>query len=459
MPQSFDPVFGDWYTEKQLGFGTDGKVYSIVRDNGDGTKSRSVLKTIRVSDNRSPGRDFNAVSPEDYTGSQDPDTIIKNITDNIEVIRSSDNGKRFVRYEQCAVRKTSDGKGRIIMIRLEQMRSLASLLNDFSFTLEETIRLGISICRALVKCREFGYIYPNLKPENILFDRNGVCKLGDFGSFSCLEPSKSSIAFKRTQYYMAPEFIKSGKINCTADTYSLGLVLYTLVNRGRLPFVEKYPQEVTMNSLDRSMRLRLEGEPLEKPALCSDALFTIISKACAFRESDRYLTPKQMLADLKAAAAGKPFQKAEYDDVYSVSKPPKLQEKPESDPPVPDNGTSAEPEEASRQKTDPVEPVSLREEIQIPDVSPSDYRLPGNEKKKKRQVYEKLPNVKPNSRERSTDRKRLVALVIAILFVLCLFILSLTLRLTDGETATTTAVAAGIMNFVRNEGMVLWLPI
>lgn len=456
MPQSFDPVFGDWYTEKQLGFGTDGKVYSIVRDNGDGTKSRSILKTIRVSDNRNSGRDFNTVSSDDYTASQDLDKIIKNITDNIEVIRASDNGKRFVRYEQWAVRKTSDGKGRIIMIRLEQMRSLTSLLNDFSFTLEETVRLGISICKALDKCREFGYIYPNLKPENILFDRNGVCKLGDFGSFSCLEPSKTSVAFKRTQYYMAPEFIRSGKINCTADTYSLGLVLYSLVNRGRLPFVEKYPQEVTVYGLDRSMKLRLEGAELERPALCSDALFAIISKACAYRESDRYLTPKQMLADLKAAAAGKPFQKAEYDDVYSVSKPPKLQEETQD---VLIDEKAEQTKVPDEKKEESTEPVSLRAEIQIPNVSPSDYRIGGNPKKKKRQAYEKLPNVKPNSRERATDRKRLVALAIAILFVLCLFALSLTLRFSEPEAQPTTAVAAAIMSFVHHEGMVLWLPI
>ena len=459
MPQSFDPVFDNWYTEKQIGFGTDGKVYSIVKENGDGTKSRSILKTIRISDNRNSGRDFNSVSGDDYTKSQDLDKIINNITDNIDVIRSSDNGKHFVSYEQWAVRKTSDGKGRIIMIRLEQMRSLTSLLGDFSFTLEETLRLGISVCKALDKCRQFGYIYPNLKPENILFDRNGVCKLGDFGSFSCLEPSKTSVAFKRTQYYMAPEFIESGKINCTADTYSLGLVLYSLVNRGRLPFVEKYPQEVTVNGLDRSMKLRLEGESFEKPELCSDALFEVISKACAFKPNERYLTPKQMLDDLKAAATGKPFKKAEYEDVYSVSKPPKLQQEIEITP----EEEEAEPlavSVSSEAEEEKAPPVSLREEIQIPDVSPSDYSISGRPKRKKRPTYEKLPDVKPKAREKAGERKRLIALTAAIIFVLALFILSLILRLGDaGAVEPNTAVAADMMSLIRNEGVVLWLPI
>lgn len=457
MPQSFDPVFDNWYTEKQLGFGTDGKVYSIVKENPDGTKQRSILKTIRISDNRSGGRDFNSVSGDDYTKSRDLDEIIKNITDNIDVIRETDGGKHFVRYEQWAVRKTSDGKGRIILIRLEQMRSLTSLLNDFSFTLEETYKLGISICKSLVQCRKFGYIYPNLKPENILFDRRGVCKLGDFGSFSCLEPSKTSVAFKRTQYYMAPEFIRSGKINCTADTYSLGLVLYSLVNRGRLPFVEKYPQEVTVNGLDRSMKLRLEGEAFEKPALCSDELFAIISKACALRESDRYLTPKQMLRDLKAAAAGKPFEKVEYEDVYSVCEPPKLQK---------EDGASTEPEKCETTPPEHPEdslreapPVSLRSEIQIPDVAPSDYVGENRPKRKKRPTYERLPDVKAKNRRKADEKKRLMALTAAIIFVLALFILSLTLRFSGTDAETTTAIVADIFSSIRLEEVIVWLPI
>lgn len=457
MPQSFDPVFDNWYTEKQLGFGTDGKVYSIIKENPDGTKRRSILKMIRISDNRSSGRDFNSVSGDDFTKSQDLDEIIKNITDNIDVIKETDGGKHFVRYEQWAVRKTSDGKGRIILIRLEQMRSLTSLLNDFSFTLEETYKLGISVCKALIQCRKFGYIYPNLKPENILFDRRGVCKLGDFGSFSCLEPSKTSVAFKRTQYYMAPEFIESGKINCTADTYSLGLVLYSLVNRGRLPFVEKYPQEVTVNGLDRSMKLRMEGKELEKPPLCSDELFRIIRKACARNESDRYLTPKQMLRDLKAAAAGKPFEKVEYDDVYSVSEPPKLQKGEESK-----TETVMEENAPIRQETPQEEkkpPVSLRSEIQIPDVTPSDYVSQNRPKRKKRPTYEKLPDVKSKSRAKVDEKKRILALIVAILFVLALFFVSLILRFSGSEPETTSAVVADMMQYLRWEEVILWLPI
>ena len=104
MPQSFDPVFEQWYTENQLGSGTDGKVYSIVRKNADGSAERSVLKMIRLGENRSEKKSFNTIVEKDEAGDGEEsyyETIIKNITDNIAVIQRVDNGKRFVKYEEC----------------------------------------------------------------------------------------------------------------------------------------------------------------------------------------------------------------------------------------------------------------------------------------------------------------------------------------------------------------------
>ena len=176
MSNSLNPVFGEWYTEKQLGSGTDGKVFSIYREKYDGTKERSVLKIIRLGENRGdiktfdPNENIVIENEEEYYS-----TIISGIKENIKAVMKSDNGKYIVRYEDFELRKASDGKGRLILLKLEEMRSLADLLKDFSFTLEETLRLGISVCKSLIKCRSFGgYIYPNLKPENIMFKQAGI---------------------------------------------------------------------------------------------------------------------------------------------------------------------------------------------------------------------------------------------------------------------------------------------
>ncbi len=439
MSQPFDPVFSNWYTDKRLGIGTDGRVYSIVRKNENGEEEKSILKTIRIGINRNEDKGFNSINEK--TGltpnEENYNKIIKSITDNISVIQEKDNGKRFVRYEEWEVRDTSDAKGKLLMIRLEEMRSLTDVLSRFSFTLEETVALGISICKSLKRCRDFGYVYPNLKPENILFDENGVCKLGDFGSFSILEPSKSSIAYKRTQYYMAPELIETGKINATSDTYSLGLVLYTLVNRGRLPFAEMYPQEVTLYGLNRSVENRVNALPLPKPKYANDALFAVISKACAFKPQDRYLTPGQMLADLKNVLNNEPFEKTQYEDIFSNSQSLK-EEDTAFEKNAPQESVHAQVKEKKEEsvsaigkKTEKKPQTSLRDEIKIPNVMPVDYSR-GRRAAPKRKAVLPISQVANDKKivwsSYSPEIKKIIIILIAIIIAAIMLVISLNLR-------------------------------
>lgn len=437
MSNSLNPVFGEWYTEKQLGSGTDGKVFSIYREKYDGTKERSVLKIIRLGENRGdiktfdPNENIIIENEEEYYS-----TIISGITDNVKAVMQSDNGKYIVRYEDFELRKASDGKGRLVLLKLEEMRSLADLLKEFSFTLEETLRLGISVCKSLIKCRSFGgYIYPNLKPENILFDRNGICKLGDLGTFSLLEPAKTSVAYKRTQYYMAPEIIRTGRMNSTADTYALGLVLYMLSNRGRLPFSEPYPEKVTINSLNEGVQKRAAGEKLPEPQLASDDLKKIIAKACAFKPNERYFTPEQMLSDLTNALNNKPFEEAQYNDVYSVT--PQLYDLPE-DVLIPDV------EEIEKAPETETQVVSLKQEIKIPEIIPT-YKKE-TPAKKKIINYEKLPEIKRKKKHNREMESKILKLLIITVLLFVLMVTSIALH-TKGDDETIQSIAAVVNNY------------
>lgn len=335
MENTNETVFRSWNIGDSIGTGTDGRVSFINKVDGNGKTVTAVLKTIFFHDERNETKDFNKLGKVEANRQSEIMEILESVTGNIDIIMEIDGGKRFVRYDEYEVKPVKDGY--VLYIRMEQMRSLENLLTKFSLTQDEAIQIGMSICRGLIRCRKFGYVYPNLKPENILFDERGKCKLGDFGSFSCLEPSKASIAFRKSEYYMAPEYIESGKINTTCDTYSLGLVLYMLTNRGRLPFAEPYPQVVTVNGLDNSKRERLAGTDFEKPAIASDALFEVICKACAVNPRERYLSPSQMLADLKNIAAGRPLNKPEYEEVYSNDSEAEPQPKQERQDPVAPN--------------------------------------------------------------------------------------------------------------------------
>lgn len=446
MSNSLNPVFGEWYTDKQIGTGTDGKVFSIYREKYDGQKENSILKIIRLGENRNERKTFDLnENGEVYVEEDDDDyeKTIRNIKKNIKSVKKADDGKYFVRYEDMELRKASDGKGKLILIRLEECRSLTDVLKDLSFTQEETLRLGINICNSLIKCRSFGYIYPNLKPENILFDRSGGCKLGDFGTFSCLEPAKTSIAYKRTQYFMAPEFIKTGNVNCTVDTYSLGLVLYMLTNRNRLPFMEPYPQNVTINSYNVATQMRVSGNEIPRPALAGDELWKIIRKACAFNINERYFTPNQMLSDLKNALANKPFEEAVYDEVYSVAE-------------IDEDETTEEiiiPEvETVEEIKEEVTPVlSLKEEITIPEISPI-YKSDIPQKKKKAVRYAQLPEIKKKKTGDTDAIKKMIIIAAIALVLIMLLIVSVIMKISDSGAESTTLMINNIFIFAENYG-------
>ena len=419
MSNSLNPVFGEWYTYKQIGSGTDGKVFSIYKEKYNGEREYSVLKIIRLSDNRNERKNFTDDNKTFTNDDEYFDNLIKKITDNINKVRKSDASKYIVRYDDIEFRRASDGKGRLILLKLEGAKSLAEVTKELTFMNEEILRLGINICSALAKCREFGYIYPNLKPENIMFTQDGRCKLGDFGTFSCLEPAKTSVSYKRTQYYMAPEFIRSGNINCTADTYSLGLILYMLSNRNRLPFTEPYPEKITVNSLNEAVKKRMSAQQLERPVFASDELWSIIRKACNYNPNKRYFSPEQMLSDLKNALENKPFEEPKFDDVYSKS----VTESDEDEAVViPDIETAT----GCVEYTTPV--LSIKEEIQIPDVDPV-YKSRKNPRTvRKTTRSEKIPEIKTTTVVRKAYSGKLIATAVIALVMILLFILSLILH-------------------------------
>lgn len=450
MSNSLNPVFGEWYTDRQLGAGTDGKVFSIYREKYDGSRETSVLKIIRLGENRNERKIFDVNETAEQEFDNDYERIISNIKKNVKTVMKTDGGKHFIKYEDFELRKASDGKGRLILIKLEEGRSLADLLKELSFTLDETIRLGINICNSLIKCRSFGYIYPNLKPENILFDKSGRCKLGDFGTFSCLEPSKTSVAYKRTQYYMAPEFIKTGNVNCTVDTYSLGLILYMLTNRNRLPFTEPYPENVTINSLNTATQMRVSGHEISKPALASDDLWRIIRKACSFNINERYFTPNQMLSDLKNALENKPFEDAVYDEIYSVA-------------PVQDENEEAivipEIDEILESKEEITPVLSLKEEITIPEIT-AVYKSDMPVQKKRPVKYAQLPEIKKRKNKNFEDIKKLIILGVISALLLILLIVSIIMRFNDNNSEVTNLIINYINIFSGGYGGAdLWLLI
>lgn len=115
-------------------------------------------------------------------------------------------------------------------------RSLAKHLRRNPVTHLEAINLGLDLCSALSVCRKAGAMYVDLKPSNIFMSDKKEYRIGDLGFIRLDALSYSTLPEKYRSAYTPPEFADPmAPLNTTADTYSLGMILYQLYNDGQLP--------------------------------------------------------------------------------------------------------------------------------------------------------------------------------------------------------------------------------
>ena len=206
----------------------------------------------------------------------------------------------IVSYEDHAVLRHPDGIGWDILIRMELLHPLLPYVYQHPMARRDIIRLGIDICKALELCQRYNIIHRDIKPENIFISDNGDYKLGDFGIARTIERTTSGLSKKGTYSYMAPEVYAGREYGFSVDTYSLGLVLYRMLNKNRGPFLPQPPEAITFSSREQALARRMSGEPLPRPFYGEGRLGEIVLKACAFDPKDRYSSPQQLRQELEA---------------------------------------------------------------------------------------------------------------------------------------------------------------
>lgn len=282
-------VFGTWEVKKPLGTGTYGKVYEI--ENHDGTRGAYKVMKIPVKLTDSPDA-FPRKTQEMCLKE-----VRRDILGSIRFLQQEDRGRYFVSYEDFSFVPSDDFKSLTLKIRMEWLMSLSEITQQTTLNEDEILRLAINICKCLEQCRKMEYVYSNLKPDNI-FITPKRCKLGDFGNFGNYEPVNMNVSMRKTQDYSAPELIKFGEVNYTTDTYSLGLIIYSLLNNNRLPFIPKYTKTIGISDITSAIDKRCNKYVFPDPDNGSEAIKKVIAKACAHSPDARYQSPSEMKQDL-----------------------------------------------------------------------------------------------------------------------------------------------------------------
>lgn len=293
------PVFGNWKIKNKIGEGSFGQVFEIQRTDF-GQVYRAALKVITVPQSEA---ELHAALEEGMTTAQAEQyfySVVEDIVREFAIMAKLKGTANVVSYEDHTVIHHSDGIGWDILIRMELLNPLLPYAYKHPFSRRDIIRLGIDMCRALELCQKYNIIHRDIKPENIFVSENGDFKLGDFGIARTVEKTMSGLSKKGTYNYMAPEVYRGSEYGFGVDIYSLGIVLYRLLNKNRLPFLPPAPDPITYHNRESALAKRMSCEAIPQPFYGEGRLSEIVLKACAFSPKDRYSSPAQMRQELEA---------------------------------------------------------------------------------------------------------------------------------------------------------------
>ncbi len=179
------------------------------------------------------------------------------------------------------------------------------------------VRVAVEYARQILSALRFahrhGIVHRDIKPHNVLVDREGRVKVTDFGiaraGTSQMTETGSIVG---TAQYLSPEQARGGEVDQRSDLYSLGVVLYELLT-GKTPFEGDTPVEIAMKHLSATPQTPSELRPDIPPELDM-----VILRALAKNPDDRYQSADEMEGDLDRVARGAPVAAATMDQATQV---------------------------------------------------------------------------------------------------------------------------------------------
>lgn len=301
-PYELEPFWESWYIEELLGEGSYGYVYKIFKEEF-GRKYYSALKIIPIPRTKSEEKQLYYEGMDQNTATEYYKEIVEVIFREICIMSELKGRTNIVSLEDHKILPKKDGAGYFLLMRMELLVNIEDYQLKNPFSVQDIVRMGMDVCRALILCGKRNIIHRDIKPGNIFVTEDGDFKLGDFGISRQLEGAGEGLSIKGTYGYMAPEVYFGKSYDTQADIYSLGMVLYYFLNKKRGPFSSSDGSVPRYSQRQEALTRRFQGERLPQPMLASEELAEVILKACEFRPEDRYLSPEEFLKALESLSA------------------------------------------------------------------------------------------------------------------------------------------------------------
>lgn len=158
---------------------------------------------------------------------------------------------------------------------------------------------SLQLLSAEQRMYDAGYLYRDMKPQNIIIDGNGNIRLIDYGLCMKAEEAmkeNTSESIEGSPLFMPPERIVGAGEGMTGEIYSIGMVMYNALTKstyysasGAFELARKHVSSVRMTSVSMKM-----------PASVDAKVSQIIDRMIARLPCDRYLSYREAALDIKA---------------------------------------------------------------------------------------------------------------------------------------------------------------
>lgn len=289
----------------------------------------------------------------------------------IQTLNSLAEQRGFVPCDGSQIVAMEEGVGYEVFMLSRYRMTLERYMHRNPMTHLSALNLGIDLCAAMAVSREAGWMYVDLKPENVYLFGDQEYRIGDLGFVAMDSLKYASLPDRYRSAYTAPEVADAySSLNATMDTYALGLTLYQVYNLGKLPFSDEESRKAWLESL-------AAGEPMVPPVGADEEMGAIITKACAYAPEDRWQTPAELghalisymqrngAEDIPIVAPAEPEPEEEPVAEEPVEEVPEVtEEAPAEEPETVEESASEEPTEEVIVEEAPAEAVEEPAEVE-----------------------------------------------------------------------------------------------
>ena len=272
-------IIRGWKIIDEVGKGSLGTVYKAVKEDG----STCAIKYITLP--RKANEVAVLIEKGIINDSTEANKYFANIIrKEIETMKKFNGNKYIIDFYDIYQDNKPDGSIDFY-IRMEYAEDITVHFENKKISVNDVIKIGIDICSALELCDSINITHNDIKPNNIFIDNDGNYKLGDFSAITFC--NSKQLAKFATVNYMAPEIYNEQETTPSTDIYSLGLVMYKLLD-GELPFKTKHNDE------NKIFSIRMSGKKIPNIKGIDKELMAILSKACSFDSKERYQSATEM---------------------------------------------------------------------------------------------------------------------------------------------------------------------